>query len=64
MIKECMARKIDIIITKSISRFVRNTLDGLKYILELKEQNILVFFEKENINMVISKKFKWNTLVE
>lgn len=56
MIKECMARKIDIIITKSISRFVRNTLDGLKYILELKEQNILVFFEKENINMVISKK--------
>lgn len=59
-----MARKIDIIITKSISRFVRNTLDGLKYILELKEQNILVFFEKENINMVISKKFKWNTLVE
>ena len=50
-----MAGKIDMIITKSISRFARNTLDCLKYIRELKEKNIPVFFEKENINTMDSK---------
>lgn len=40
MIEECMAGKIDMIITKSISRFARDTLDCLKYIRQLKEQNI------------------------
>ena len=38
------------VITKSISRFARNTLDCLKYIRQLKEKNISVYFEKENIN--------------
>ena len=47
MIQDCMDGKIDMIITKSISRFARNTLDCLKYIRELKEKNIPVFFEKE-----------------
>lgn len=55
MIDECMAGKIDMIITKSISRFARNTLDCLKYIRQLKEKNIPVFFEKENINTMDSK---------
>lgn len=55
MIKECMAGNIDMIITKSISRFARNTLDCLKYIRQLKEKNIPVFFEKENINTMDSK---------
>ena len=55
MIEECMAGKIDMIIAKSISRFARNTLDCLKYIRELKEKNIPVFFEKENINTMDSK---------
>ncbi len=55
MIEKCMAGKIDMIITKSISRFARNTLDCLKYIRELKEKNIPVFFEKENINTMDSK---------
>lgn len=55
MIEECMAGRIDMIITKSISRFARNTLDCLKYIRELKEKNIPVFFEKENINTMDSK---------
>lgn len=55
MIEDCMAGKIDMIITKSISRFARNTLDCLKYIRELKEKNIPVFFEKENINTMDSK---------
>jgi site-specific DNA recombinase len=55
MIDDCMAGKIDMIITKSISRFARNTLDCLKYIRQLKEKNIPVYFEKENINTLDSK---------
>lgn len=48
MIEECMAGNIDMIITKSISRFARNTLDCLKYIRQLKEKNIPVFFERKD----------------
>lgn len=55
MIEECMSGHIDMVITKSISRFARNTLDCLKYIRLLKEKNIPVFFEKENINTMDSK---------
>lgn len=55
MIADCDAGKIDLIITKSISRFARNTLDCLKYIRQLKEKNVAVFFEKENINTIDSK---------
>jgi len=45
MIEDCMEGKIDMIITKSISRFARNTLDCLKFIRQLKDKNIPVFFE-------------------
>lgn len=55
MIDECMAGHIDMIITKSISRFARNTLDCLKYIRQLKEKNVPVYFEKENINTMDTK---------
>ena len=55
MIDECMAGNIDMVITKSISRFARNTLDCLKYIRQLKEKSIPVYFEKENINSMDSK---------
>jgi site-specific DNA recombinase len=55
MIEDCMEGKIDMVITKSISRFARNTLDCLKYIRQLKDKNIPVFFEKENINSMDSK---------
>jgi len=55
MIQDCRDGKIDMILTKSISRFVRNTLDCLKYTRELKERNIAVYFEKENINTLDSK---------
>ncbi len=55
MIDECEAGNIDMIITKSISRFARNTLDCLKYIRQLKEKNIPVFFEKESINTMDAK---------
>lgn len=50
MIDDCMAGKIDMVITKSISRFARNTIDCLKYVRQLKEKNIAIIFEKENIN--------------
>lgn len=55
MIDECMAGNIDMVITKSISRFARNTLDCLKYIRQLKGKNIPVYFEKESINTLDAK---------
>ncbi|MDD4378227.1 MAG: recombinase family protein [Eubacteriales bacterium] len=55
MIRDCKARKIDMVITKSISRFARNTLDTLNYVRELKELGVGVIFEKENINTLDSK---------
>ena len=50
MIKDCEAGKIDLVITKSISRFARNTQDCLFYSRKLKELRIPIIFEKENIN--------------
>lgn len=50
MINDCMNGEIDMVITKSISRFARNTLDTLKYVRMLKERNIAVYFEDEKIN--------------
>lgn len=55
MIDDCKDGKIDMIITKSISRFARNTLDCLKYIRQLKDMNIPVQFEKESINTMDAK---------
>ena len=50
MIRMCKNKKIDLVITKSISRFARNTVDCLEYVRQLKELGIGVIFEKENIN--------------
>lgn len=55
MIEECKVGNIDIVLTKSISRFARNTLDCLKYIRMLKEKGIAVYFQKENINTLDAK---------
>lgn len=55
MIDDCKAGNIDMVITKSISRFARNTLDCLKYIRQLKDMNIPVLFEKESINTLDAK---------
>jgi DNA invertase Pin-like site-specific DNA recombinase len=55
MIEDCKAGKIDGIITKSISRFARNTLDCLNYVRQLKDLGIGVTFEKENIFTLDSK---------
>ena len=50
LMEDCRARKIDRVITKSISRFARNTKDCLQYIRELKSLGITIYFEKENID--------------
>ncbi len=55
MIQDCMEGKIDLVITKSISRFARNTVDCLNYTRALKSKNIGVFFEKENIHTLDAK---------
>ena len=55
MIEDCKAGKIDMIITKSISRFARNTLDCLNFVRLLKDLGIGVMFEKENIFTLDSK---------
>lgn len=55
MIRMCKQGKIDLILTKSISRFARNTVDCINYVRLLKEMNIGVIFEKENLNTLISE---------
>ena len=50
MIKDAMDGKIDMILTKSVSRFARNTVDTLLTIRKLKEKNVAVVFEKEGVN--------------
>ncbi|HWR29535.1 MAG TPA: recombinase family protein [Negativicutes bacterium] len=55
MIADALAGKIDLIITKSISRFARNTVDTLTSVRQLKEKGVEVFFEKENIYTMDSK---------
>lgn len=55
MVEDCKVGKIDMIITKSISRFTRNTLDCLNYVRQLKDLGIGVIFEKENINTLDGK---------
>ncbi|MEA4830607.1 MAG: recombinase family protein, partial [Enterococcus thailandicus] len=50
MISDCENKKIDFIVTKSISRFARNTTDCLELVRKLLELGIFIYFEKENIN--------------
>lgn len=49
MVADALAGKIDLIVTKSVSRFARNTVDSLTTVRRLKEKGVEVFFEKENI---------------
>ena len=50
MISDCMNGLVDVVLTKSISRFSRNLVDTLQYVRMLKEKNVAIIFEKENIN--------------
>ena len=49
MVEDALAGKIDLIVTKSVSRFARNTVDSLTTIRKLKEHGVECFFAKENI---------------
>lgn len=49
MIADALAGKIDLIVTKSVSRFARNTVDSLTVIRQLKDHGVEVYFQKENI---------------
>lgn len=55
MIEDALSGRIDLIVTKSVSRFARNTVDSLTAIRRLKESGVEVFFEKENIWTMDSK---------
>ena len=52
MVADALDGKIDLIVTKSVSRFARNTVDSLTTVRKLKEKGVEVFFEKENIDVV------------
>jgi len=55
MVRDALDGKIDGIITKSVSRFARNTLDSIEAVRKLKEKGIDIFFEKENIHSMDGK---------
>ena len=55
MIADCLSGEIDMVLTKSISRFARNTVDSVSTIRKLKEKGIAVYFEKEKIYTMDSK---------
>ena len=55
MIDDALAGKIDLIVTKSVSRFARNTVDSLTTVRKLKDKGVEVYFEKENIYTLDSK---------
>ena len=55
MVEDALDGKIDLIVTKSVSRFARNTVDSLTTVRQLKEKGIEIYFEKENIWTLDSK---------
>ena len=50
MIRDCKRGKIDLILTKSVARFARNTVDSLNYVRQLKALGVGVFFEEQNLD--------------
>lgn len=55
MISDALDGRIDLIVTKSVSRFARNTVDSLTTVRQLKEKGVEIYFEKENIWTLDSK---------
>ena len=53
MISDALAGKIDLIVTKSVSRFARNTVDSLTTVRKLKDKGVEVYFEKEYIKTAL-----------
>ena len=63
MMHDCRLGKIDMILTKSVARFARNTLDSIKAIRELKSLGIAVYFEKERVNTLTEKSEQMITIM-
>lgn len=63
MMQDCRLGKIDLILTKSIARFARNTVDSIKAVRELKSLGIAVYFEKERINTLSEKSEQMITIM-
>ena len=63
MIKDCEDGKIDMIITKSVTRFARNTVDSIEAIRKLKALGIGVYFEKEHMNTLSEKSEQMLTIL-
>ena len=59
MIRDCQNGKIDYIITKSVSRFARNTVECLEYVRSLKAQGIGIFFEEQNIDTLKNERVNY-----
>lgn len=55
MMRDCRLGKVDMIITKSVTRFARNTVDSIKAIRELKSRGVEVYFEKERVSTLSEK---------
>ncbi len=65
MVEDALAGRIGLILTKSLSRFARNTVDSLTTIRKLKEHGTEVYFEKENIWTFNSKgEILWSDLIQ
>lgn len=63
MMKDCENGRIDMVITKSVTRFARNTVDSIQAIRRLKELGIAVYFEKEHINTLSEKSEQMLTIL-
>ena len=63
MMEDCRQGKIDLILTKSVTRFARNTVDSIKAIRELKALGIAVYFEKERVNTLLEKSEQMITIL-
>lgn len=63
MMKDCEDGRIDMVITKSVTRFARNTVDSIQAIRKLKELGIAVYFEKEHINSLSEKSEQMLTIL-
>lgn len=63
MLKDCESGKIDMIITKSVTRFARNTVDSIRAIRKLKALGVAVYFEKENISTMSEKSEQMLTIL-
>lgn len=58
MMRDCEKGKIDLILTKTVARFARNTVDSLNYVRRLKAKGIGVYFEEKPL-ILLKPKTKW-----